>query len=314
MACHTYKFSTLGTVYIVHLAYCHTSALSTNVKLGMNICIFRECNIILACCTLFANHIIRSATLLGGAFIDYPSTISKPSFSPFFLHYRFFSTPVMPSNSSNFETDVNLFRIEESRVLPTWKHIVCWLLAIQISLLTWPSRMLPSCKELGSLLIPMNSWSEVIKTNIVVRHLGLFFGAKRMRVLIVGCVVLPESKFWLNKNSEDAALRTSLNELGPISPAAQFSLSFAIAIFTRFTMRYFFGVVQAGAGDPRGFMHRHCYFTAVWMEMALRVTEDLVSEFAYSKWVPLFGGHIMPTLLSFDRSLIQSSRLAPNIW
>lgn len=118
-------------------------------------------------------------------------------------------------------------------------------------------------------------------------------------------------QFCLSQISDGVALLAPLDEFGSIPHAAQFHLSAAVAIPLVRTLHYFSGVAQNCADGPDGSTHRHCFCTAMKMEIALRVTKVLVAELTVRKRNSQLDELIMAALLLFDRSLMQSSRLSP---
>lgn len=75
------------------------------------------------------------------------------------------------------------------------------------------------------------------------------------------------------------------------------------------SLRYITGAVQDIFDGPGGLTRRHRFCTAVQMEMAFRVTEGLVADFAAREQVSLLDERIMAAILSLDRSSMQTSRL-----
>lgn len=74
---------------------------------------------------------------------------------------------------------------------------------------------------------------------------------------------------------------------------------------------YLSEAVQDRAGGVIGLTHRHRFCTTVQVEMALRVTESLDTEFAARGQIMLLDEPIMEVLLRLNCSLLQQSRLTP---
>lgn len=115
----------------------------------------------------------------------------------------------------------------------------------------------------------------------------------------------------LSQSSDETAIHTPFGKFGPIPPAAQFCLPAAFPTTPMRVLGYISEAVQDRSDGPGGrtLLHRFC--TAAQMEMILHVIKDLVAESAAKKIVPLLETLIVAALLSFDRSLMQPSRLTP---
>lgn len=87
--------------------------------------------------------------------------------------------------------------------------------------------------------------------------------------------------------SNCTALHVPLDEFGSIPPAATIRLLAAFSIYFIRTLRYFCVAIQDLADGPDGLTLRHGFCAATRMEMALRVIEDLDTEFAARERVPL---------------------------
>lgn len=113
----------------------------------------------------------------------------------------------------------------------------------------------------------------------------------------------------MSRISNGTALHASLDGFVYNTLAANFGLLVAFAIPLVRTLRYFSRAVKIVPTSFGDFTHRHRFCTGARMEMALRVIESLVAEFAARKRLSLFNNSIMAALFSFDRPLLQSSCL-----
>lgn len=69
-------------------------------------------------------------------------------------------------------------------------------------------------------------------------------------------------------------------------------------------------MVQDRANGPDGIKLRHHFCAVARMEVVLRITKELVSEFTDRERVPFLDESIAAAFLSLDQSLVHSSRLA----
>lgn len=97
--------------------------------------------------------------------------------------------------------------------------------------------------------------------------------------------------------------------VGIHSPPAQFCLPATFLILSVRIFHYFSGAVLDRPNRPCVIAWHHCFFQAIWMEMALRICEGLVVEFAISGRVLLFDELVMATFFLLDLSLMQPSPL-----
>lgn len=118
-------------------------------------------------------------------------------------------------------------------------------------------------------------------------------------------------QFRLSGSYDCTVLHANLNELRSIPPAAQICPFTAFAVTPVRTLRYFPGVAQDLAHGPGSFARHHHFSTVVRIEMALRVTEGLVVQFAVMEQVPLLDKPIFEALLCCERFLMQSKRFSP---
>lgn len=116
--------------------------------------------------------------------------------------------------------------------------------------------------------------------HVIPSRLGLGIGVKDLRVLMVKHGVAAWMQLRLSQIPNITVPHATLGEFGSVPHAAQILLSTAFDGPPVRTLRYISGAVRGRTEGPTGLTRRHHISSAVGMEIALRVTEPLVAEFA----------------------------------
>lgn len=134
-------------------------------------------------------------------------------------------------------------------------------------------------------------------------RLSIAIGVEDFRVLIQKCTPTTWDQLCLSQIFDCMALHAPLDEFESTPPAAQFCLPAGFFIPLLRTFCYFSGVVQDCFDRPGALTRSHRFCTMVRMEIALRVTEGLVAEFATREWVLLLDEPLMEVPAAFEQSL-----------
>lgn len=96
-----------------------------------------------------------------------------------------------------------------------------------------------------------------------------------------------------------------------IYTSVSFNLFLLPAFLFLLSLRYFSGAVQDLLNGPGGLTCPGRVCSAVQMDMALRVTVDIIPEYTVRESVPSIDGLIVASRFTFDQSSMRSFRLFP---